>query len=111
MIINTVALKELIDKYYNPKNNVTNSIDTEYLKALGKACDEYIEIMKKERIKNDTYDEKLENILENFEWTDKSVIDFVNWFLDLHKLPFRYKLENMEILESFMMGDDFSVWH
>ena len=43
-----------------------------------------------------------ENILENFEWTDKSVIEFVNWFLNLHKLPFRYKLENMEILESFM---------
>ena len=52
-----------------------------------------------------------ENILENFEWNDKRVIDFVNWFLDLHKLPFRYKLENMEILESFMRGDDFSVWH
>ena len=52
-----------------------------------------------------------ENILENFEWTDKNVIDFVNWFLELHKLPFRYKLENMEILESFMRGDDFSVWH
>ena len=52
-----------------------------------------------------------ENILEKFEWTDKSVIDFVNWFLDLHKLPFRYKLENMEILESFMRGDDFSIWH
>ena len=51
-----------------------------------------------------------ENILENFEWTDESVIDFVNWFLELHKLPFRYKLENMEILESFMMGDDFTVW-
>ena len=52
-----------------------------------------------------------ENILENFEWNDKSVIDFVNWFLDLNKLPFRYKLENMEILESFIKGDDFSVWH
>ena len=52
-----------------------------------------------------------ENILENFEWTDKSVIDFVNWFLDLHKLPFRYKIENMEILESFIKGDDFSLWH
>ena len=52
-----------------------------------------------------------ENILENFEWNDKSVIDFVNWFLDLHKLPFRYKLENTEIMESFMRGDDFSIWH
>ena len=52
-----------------------------------------------------------EIILENFEWNDESVIDFVNWFLDLHKLPFRYKLENIEIMESFMRGDDFSVWH
>ena len=62
MIINTIVLQKLIDKYYNQKKTVTNSIDTEYLKALRKACDEYIEIMKKERIKNDTYDEKLENI-------------------------------------------------
>ena len=50
-------------------------------------------------------------ILENFEWNDESVIDFINWFLELHKLPFRYKLENKDILESFMKGDDFSVWH
>ena len=52
-----------------------------------------------------------EIILENFEWNDASVIDFVNWFLELHKLPFRYKLENKDILESFMKGDDFTVWH
>ena len=52
-----------------------------------------------------------EYILENFEWTNEKVIDFVNWFLDLHKLSFRYKLENMEILESFIRSDDFSVWH
>ena len=63
MIINTVALKELIDKYYNPKNNVTNSIDTEYLKALRKACYEYIEIMKIKRMKNDNYNKEFENIL------------------------------------------------
>ena len=62
MIINTIILKELIDKYYNPKNSLNGGIDTEYIKAIRKACDEYIEIMKKERIKNDTYDEKLENI-------------------------------------------------
>ena len=63
MIINTIILKELIDKYYNQKNTVTNSIDTEYLKALRKACDEYIEIMKIERMKNDNYNKELENIL------------------------------------------------
>ena len=62
MIINTIVLQKLIDKYYNPKNSLNGGIDTEYIKAIRKACDEYIEIMKKERIKNDTYDEKLENI-------------------------------------------------
>ena len=62
MIINTIILKELIDKYYSHKNSLNGDIDTEYLKAMRKACDEYIEIMKKERIKNDTYDKELENI-------------------------------------------------
>ena len=63
MIINTIILKELIDKYYSPKNSLNGGIDTEYIKAMRKACDEYIEIMKKERIKNDTYNKELENIL------------------------------------------------
>ena len=63
MTIDTIVLQELIDKYYNLKNNVKNGIDTEYLKALRKACDEYIEIMKIERMKNDNYDKELENIL------------------------------------------------
>ena len=62
MIINTIILKELIDKYYSPKNSLNGGIDTEYIKAIRKACDEYIEIMKKERIKNDTYNKELENI-------------------------------------------------
>ena len=55
MTIDTIVLQELIDKYYNQKNTVINSIDTEYLKALRKACDEYIKIMKIERMKNDNY--------------------------------------------------------
>ena len=63
MIINTIVLKELIDKYYNPKNSLSGDINAEGIKAIRKACDEYIEIMKKERIKNDTYDKKLENVL------------------------------------------------
>ena len=63
MTIDTIVLQELIDKYYNQKNTVTNSIDTENLKALRKACDEYIEIMKIERMKNDNYNKELENIL------------------------------------------------
>ena len=59
MIINTIVLQKLIDKYYNQKK----TIDTEYLKALRKACDEYIEIMKIERMKNDYYNKELEDIL------------------------------------------------
>ena len=63
MIINTIILKELIDKYYSPKNSLNGDIDTEYLKALRKVCDEYIEIMKIERMKNDNFNKELENIL------------------------------------------------
>ena len=63
MTIDTIVLQELIDKYYNPKNNVTNSIDNEYLKALRKACDEYIQIMKIKRMENNNYNKEFENIL------------------------------------------------
>ena len=63
MTIDTIVLQELIDKYYNLKNNVTNGIDTQYLKALRKACDEYIEIMKIKRMKNNNYNKEFENIL------------------------------------------------
>ena len=45
------------------------------------------------------------------DWTDDKVIEFVNWYIDLHKLDVRYKLENLTILESFKKGDDFKVWH
>jgi len=62
MTIDTIVLQKLIDKYYNQKNTVINSIDTEYLKALRKACDEYIEIMKIYRIKNNNYNKEFENI-------------------------------------------------
>jgi len=47
----------------------------------------------------------------NYRWTNNKVIDFVNWFLRLHKLPERYQLENMTIIESFQNGDDFKLWH
>lgn len=48
---------------------------------------------------------------KNFQWTDNKVIDFVNWYINLHKLPFRYTLENQTIIDSFKNGDDFSKWH
>lgn len=48
--------------------------------------------------------------LEEYTWTDESVIDFVNWYMKLHKLPVNYTLENQTILESFKKGDDPSVW-
>lgn len=47
----------------------------------------------------------------NFDWTDDKVIDFVNWYVELHKLGTRYKLENQTIIESFKNGDKPSIWH
>lgn len=48
---------------------------------------------------------------KTFHWTNNKVIEFTNWFLDLHRLPDRYKLENMTIIESFKSGDNFKLWH
>ena len=47
----------------------------------------------------------------NIVWTDDSVIDFVNWYVRLHKLGIRYELENREVLKSFKNGDDPSRWN
>ena len=44
-------------------------------------------------------------------WTEDKVIDFVNWHLKLHKLPFDFTLENRTIIESFKNGDKPSDWH
>lgn len=44
-------------------------------------------------------------------WDDDKVIDFVNWYIGLHKLDFRYTLENRNLIESFKRGDDVSKWH
>lgn len=44
-------------------------------------------------------------------WNDDKVIDFVNWYIEIHKLDFRYTLENRTIIESFKNGDDASKWH
>jgi len=35
----------------------------------------------------------------------KYVIDFVNWYIDLHELGTRFKLENKTIIESFKNGN------
>lgn len=43
-------------------------------------------------------------------WTDEKVIEFLNWYIELHKLNFVYTLENKSIIESFKNGDDVSVW-
>jgi len=47
---------------------------------------------------------------KNFNWTDDKVIDFINWYIDLHKLGINYKLENRTIIESFKNGDNINIW-
>ena len=44
-------------------------------------------------------------------WDDDKVIDFVNWYIELHKLDFRYTLENRTIIDSFKNGDNATDWH
>lgn len=44
-------------------------------------------------------------------WNDDNAFDFVNWFLRVHELDFRYTLENRALMESFKNGDDASKWH
>lgn len=44
-------------------------------------------------------------------WTDDKVIEFVNWYVELHKLGTKYALENQSILDSFKAGDNISEWH
>lgn len=54
--------------------------------------------------------QKLEMMQSDIFWTDEKVIDFVNWYIKLNKLDFRYTLENKTILESFKNGDDVNIW-
>lgn len=54
--------------------------------------------------------QKLEIMQSDIFWTDEKVIDFVNWYIKLNKLDFRYTLENKTILESFKNGDDVNIW-
>lgn len=34
-------------------------------------------------------------------WDDDKVIDFVNWYVKLHDLDFRYILENKTLIDTF----------
>lgn len=42
----------------------------------------------------------MSNTKDNF-WNDDKVIDFVNWYVKLHDLDFRYTLENKTLIDTF----------
>ncbi len=48
---------------------------------------------------------------QQYIWDDNKVLDFVNWYIELHQLGVNYKLENRNVLESFKSGDDYKLWH
>lgn len=48
---------------------------------------------------NPSYDD-----IKNYIWNDSKVIDFVNWYIQFHNLPFNYELENLALLEEFKHG-------
>jgi hypothetical protein len=43
-------------------------------------------------------------------WNDDKVIDFINWYINLHKIDERFELENQNIIDSFLNGDDYKLW-
>ena len=43
-------------------------------------------------------------------WTEERIIDFINWYLKVHKLSDRYYLENKTLIESFERGDSPQMW-
>lgn len=44
-------------------------------------------------------------------WTDDKVLDFINWYLKVQRLGFRYTIENRTLIESFKRGDTPEMWH
>ena len=46
-----------------------------------------------------------------FSWDDNKVIDFVNWYLKVHRIDCigRYNLENKTLIESFKRGGDLLI--
>ncbi len=42
-----------------------------------------------------------EDLEKQFQWTDNMVMDFVNYYIRLKKIDFRYTLENKTILDEF----------
>ena len=55
--------------------------------------------------------EWFKSLQQEKEWDDNKVIDFVNWYIKLNKLDFRYTLENKNIIDSFKNGDKPEDWH
>lgn len=43
-------------------------------------------------------------------WTEERIIEFINWYLKVHKLSERYFLENKSLIESFEKGDTPQMW-
>jgi len=41
-----------------------------------------------------------------FMWDDNKVLDFVNWYIKLQDLNFKYTLENRSLLDKFKNGDE-----
>lgn len=74
---------------------------------LHQLCSECFDEINDKKFEDETpkYDVKYVNELEisnetNF-WNDDKVIDFVNWYIELHNLDFRFKLENRTIIDTF----------
>lgn len=53
------------------------------------------------RIENARLDHRKAFIATHFMWTDSMVIDFVNYYINMHDLGIKYTLENQTIIDNF----------
>ena len=44
-------------------------------------------------------------------YTENELIDFVNWYIQVHRLDSSYELENRHLIDSFNEGDEPNKWH
>jgi len=59
----------------------------------------------------DAMEEYVQQEKENNFWNDDKVIDFVNWYIKVCNLDFKYIIENGSIVESFKNGDNPDDWN
>ncbi len=114
-----VWLQEVPDQFFNSVHFVPVESEPEKELKLNKTAEEILKdhFNPNHDIWVSTTSQTIIMIMEEFasqfqeQWTNDKVIDFVNWYLKIKRLPDRFELENQTIIDSFLRGDPPEKWH